>query len=975
MSSHTQDSYSESDAFEDESREELLASPVPPRRQPPQAAQHYAQETVGDDDDDDGGDGDDGYYDDDFEADVNVSSVAAPQADDLRTKTAATAAAVPAAAVPAASASEPPLAPSRPHALSADNNLNSVDEIMQRWYNADSNTLMKSLDDIGRSRSQSQDTHSVTVAVAKPSLAGPSPATSAVPRSSAPSPVEPAPAPVSTATGSAATLDAPLAADKAQAAKDALDGAGIKPAVAGIALASQLDIPTWDDADDAALSDSSPRDSRHSDTDADVDGDADADEEPDGDAQQRLTPTTAPTAAGVNNESSDAEREHRGKPLPAKGSEAPIDSRRDAGGSTASSERSQRSETKSRTRCSSSEPSQSDPDRSVDRSAGDEDDDEDLRRWRSRSRSKSPAATARGATVVSPATTPTLASSTIARIKQKRQLKKSPSSGRANGPNEVGELRKQSSQVLRKVFQLQDELFTLKRSQSLERARQSQESLRLSAGSGGEFQQRSARSASQATRRSSERLRPETAVRTVAAPPAATHDTLTPQRSSTHWDGAKVADSLALLESSQPLESEEDWRRLKLALVAKAAELHRQQRDLESRRKIVELREAALSERERLANEGASQTEPKLAHALDSALQESVSLRRQLEHSQAQLRDAHDANQRLKAELFEASGAVVGSGGGDGGGAVRVDAEEKQAREQLRLLALEALSRLTQALPRPNQANGRRGAKSDSRGPVATETTIPVEKADYEALLRDYAAQDAIIAGFQRENERLMTQVREHEKSVHQQEARFYEEREALNKELNTLRHLANQAAHINGSHAQHRHSLQQELDSDARSRALHEKVAELTQQLAETRRQASVTQDSLRHEIAALQSDLSQFDPQHLLQLRRRLADREQELSELRPRLQRLVAQQQSTDEREQELRRLRSQVIAMKQELVRRGLAPAQLKRLVAQAEASPLHELPLELCDNFEASATEEKHGGAGGARSFADIKRIR
>eukprot|EP01033_Poteriospumella_lacustris_P018146 gene18146-13025_t len=244
-----------------------------------------------------------------------------------------------------------------PHALSADNNLNSVDEIMQRWYNADSNTLMKSLDDIGRSRSQSQDTLSATAAAAKPSLAGPSPATSAVPRSSAPSPVELAPAPVSTATGSAATLDAPLAADKVQAATDALGDASAKPAVAGIALASQLDIPTWDDADDAALSDT-------------------------------------PTAAGAKNELSDGEREHRSRP--ARGSEAPIDSRRDAGGSTASpagTEHSQRSEAKSRTRYSSSEPSQSDPDRSVDRSAGDEEDDEDLRRWRSRSRSKSPAAT------------------------------------------------------------------------------------------------------------------------------------------------------------------------------------------------------------------------------------------------------------------------------------------------------------------------------------------------------------------------------------------------------------------------------------------------------------------------------------------------------------------------------------------------------------------------------------------------------
>jgi hypothetical protein len=151
-----------------------------------------------------------------------------------------------------------------------------------------------------------------------------------------------------------------------------------------------------------------------------------------------------------------------------------------------------------------------------------------------------------------------------------------------------------------------------------------------------------------------------------------------------------------------------------------------------------------------------------------------------------------------------------------------------------------------------------------------------------------------------------------------------------------------------------------------------------LTNELAQSRRQSAQTQDSLRREIAALQSDLSQFDPQHLLQLRRRLDEREAELQELRPRMQRLTAQLRTQEQLETDLGKLRSQTVALRQELLRRGLSANQVKRLVSQAEALPLHALPLELTEDLpQSEATLLLVGGHKETqqRNFQDVRRIK
>jgi hypothetical protein len=79
---------------------------------------------------------------------------------------------------------------------------------------------------------------------------------------------------------------------------------------------------------------------------------------------------------------------------------------------------------------------------------------------------------------------------------------------------------------------------------------------------------------------------------------------------------------------------------------------------------------------------------------------------------------------------------------------------------------------------------------------TAGEETVTLYKREFDALSAECASQEVLIAGFQRENEKLIKGVRNREYENTAAKAKFFDQRERLNKEVNRLRNLVGETAH-----------------------------------------------------------------------------------------------------------------------------------------------------------------------------------
>ena len=67
---------------------------------------------------------------------------------------------------------------------------------------------------------------------------------------------------------------------------------------------------------------------------------------------------------------------------------------------------------------------------------------------------------------------------------------------------------------------------------------------------------------------------------------------------------------------------------------------------------------------------------------------------------------------------------------------------------------------------------------------------MTLSKREYESLLTECSSQETLIAGFQKENEKLLIGYTTREKENTLSKARFFDQQEMLNKELNKLRNI-----------------------------------------------------------------------------------------------------------------------------------------------------------------------------------------
>jgi hypothetical protein len=126
---------------------------------------------------------------------------------------------------------------------------------------------------------------------------------------------------------------------------------------------------------------------------------------------------------------------------------------------------------------------------------------------------------------------------------------------------------------------------------------------------------------------------------------------------------------------------------------------------------------------------------------------------------------------------------------------------------------------------------------------------ISVNRLYYESLLHDHTDQEALIVGFQKENERLTDVLKNREFIELTKQAAFYDQLEVLNKELNRLRNGNCERDHINAAKSSFvglTHGsvdqLRTDLELDIMVRSLKERVA-IAENEAKDRERVFVTE------------------------------------------------------------------------------------------------------------------------------------
>ena len=67
---------------------------------------------------------------------------------------------------------------------------------------------------------------------------------------------------------------------------------------------------------------------------------------------------------------------------------------------------------------------------------------------------------------------------------------------------------------------------------------------------------------------------------------------------------------------------------------------------------------------------------------------------------------------------------------------------------------------------------------------------ITISKSEFETLIAECASQETLITGFQKENEKLLKKVKNRDFEDMNERAKFFDQREYLNKEINRLRNM-----------------------------------------------------------------------------------------------------------------------------------------------------------------------------------------
>ena len=331
--------------------------------------------------------------------------------------------------------------------------------------------------------------------------------------------------------------------------------------------------------------------------------------------------------------------------------------------------------------------------------------------------------------------------------------------------------------------------------------------------------------------------------------------------------------------------------------------------------------------------------------------------------------------------------------------------------EELKARLFEATSKpaaeqdVNTSLPVPAQAKKnahytQQLAASQEAG-TAEEGDITITRAKYNALNAEIASQEALIEGFQKENEKLVVQLKEAQTKSQSNKATYFDEREDLNRDLNRLRNKTGEsieeqmqggAAGWGGGAGNMRRSadvLREELNKDSAIFALKERLGEAESRMGHREKELQKTIDRLRRDNQELAGEASSANKKTLHGHMDALKDKEKQVDALqeqnqglRSKLEWYAENQTLIEVSEKDRKELRYQVTALQKELRRRGMEKTAVQTLLSAACNSPSskHTTPEKAgagdSDDENLADTTAVSGSARSSRrAHADVKKIK
>lgn len=288
-----------------------------------------------------------------------------------------------------------------------------------------------------------------------------------------------------------------------------------------------------------------------------------------------------------------------------------------------------------------------------------------------------------------------------------------------------------------------------------------------------------------------------------------------------------------------------------------------------------------------------------------------------------------------------------------------------------------------------NKVNPKEEGAVEGKDSEAGET-MSVNKKDFEDLVRDYATQERLIEGFQKESERLAKQLKDRNVEEQARRALFFDQQEELNKELNRLRNLtkSNQAGpHVvddiilGSNQPKTAEQLRTELELDAKVRHLQEKLASLQKDGSDRERQLQNQLEKLRRENQDLQKANKELANKSVEQLEAEVKLHQEENQRLREKMKWFLDNQRLLEEVDQETAKQRKFINFLKEELVKKGVLPQAIKTLTEKFHRTfkDDHAVESDVRQSHVLNQTADSAKSVGlkhpSHRSFADIKRIR
>lgn len=197
---------------------------------------------------------------------------------------------------------------------------------------------------------------------------------------------------------------------------------------------------------------------------------------------------------------------------------------------------------------------------------------------------------------------------------------------------------------------------------------------------------------------------------------------------------------------------------------------------------------------------------------------------------------------------------------------------------------------------------------------------ISIQKAEYDRLVHEVQTQERLIESSQAENKRLFEQLKERNRVTDSKKARYFDERTALNIELNKLR---------NETHSDSE-KLREVLESEATIQALKERITDIEVSSANRAQEFRSTIDKLRSQNKDLQDKIATLRIQSLIEAQAtqtfRTVDNERqklikEVQDLRAKIAWYVENQQLIESVQCERNRFQFESNMLKRELIRRG------------------------------------------------------